>query len=134
MSAAWSRIELNRDLGWRRPNAVGVGAVLVLATMLFSLGYFVANTVLVTTAVRLKRNERLLWSDFFGVFGWVGIAFASSAAIACGVCSPRSSTSLPTTTPRMSAGHWDTHLTRSPQGARRSRWRCCRPAETSTIV
>ncbi|MFO1271480.1 MAG: EAL domain-containing protein [Rubrivivax sp.] len=57
-------------------------AVLVLATMLFSLAYFVANTVLVTTAVRLKRNERLLWSDFFGVFGWVGIAFASSAAIA----------------------------------------------------
>jgi diguanylate cyclase (GGDEF)-like protein/PAS domain S-box-containing protein len=56
--------------------------VTVVATMVFALAYFICNTVLVTTAMRLKRNERLRWSDLFGVFGWVGPAYAGSAAVA----------------------------------------------------
>ena len=55
---------------------------LILATMVFSLGYFVINTLLVTAVARLKRNERPFSSDLFGMFGWVGIAFAGSAAVA----------------------------------------------------
>ena len=48
--------------------------ILIVASMAFALGYFVLNTVLVTAVPRLKRNERLQWSDLFGVFGWIGIA------------------------------------------------------------
>ena len=54
----------------------------VVVTMLFGLVYFVINTLLVTTVARLKRGERIQWTDLFGVFGWVGIAYAGSAAIA----------------------------------------------------
>jgi diguanylate cyclase (GGDEF)-like protein/PAS domain S-box-containing protein len=57
-------------------------AALVLATMLFSLGYFVLNTLMVTAVGRFKRNERLQAADLFGMFGWVGFAFAGSAAVA----------------------------------------------------
>jgi diguanylate cyclase (GGDEF)-like protein len=57
-------------------------AVLLVAAMLFALVYFVSNTLLVTAVPRLKRNERLQWADFFCVFGWVGIAYAGSAAVA----------------------------------------------------
>jgi diguanylate cyclase (GGDEF)-like protein/PAS domain S-box-containing protein len=56
--------------------------LLVVATMVFALSYFLGNTLLVSTVLRLKRNERLSWADFFGVFGWVGVAFAGSAALA----------------------------------------------------
>jgi diguanylate cyclase (GGDEF)-like protein/PAS domain S-box-containing protein len=39
--------------------------------------------MLLTSVIRLKRNEQLLrLSDVFGVFGWVGIAYAGSAAVA----------------------------------------------------
>ena len=31
---------------------------------------------------RLNRNERLQWSDLFGLFGWVSVAYASSATVA----------------------------------------------------
>jgi diguanylate cyclase (GGDEF)-like protein/PAS domain S-box-containing protein len=55
--------------------------LLILSTMLFALVYFVFNTLLVTAVPRLKRNERLQWSDLFSVFGWVGITFAASAAV-----------------------------------------------------
>jgi diguanylate cyclase (GGDEF)-like protein/PAS domain S-box-containing protein len=54
---------------------------LILATMAFSLAYFLVNTLLVTAAPRFKRNERLQAADFFGVFGWVGVVFAGSAAV-----------------------------------------------------
>ena len=57
-------------------------ASLVLATMVFSLGYFVLNTLMVTAVGRFKRNERLQAADLFGMFGWVGFAFAGSAAVA----------------------------------------------------
>jgi diguanylate cyclase (GGDEF)-like protein/PAS domain S-box-containing protein len=56
--------------------------LLIVATMLFALGYFVVNTLLVSAVPRLKRNERLQWSDLIGVFGWIGIAYCASAAVA----------------------------------------------------
>ncbi len=56
--------------------------LLIVTMMVFALGYFVANILLVTAVPRLKRNERLQWSDLFGIFGWIGIAFAGSAAVA----------------------------------------------------
>ena len=56
--------------------------LLILATMLFGMAFFIINTLLVTAVPRLKRNERLQWSDLFSVFGWVGIAYAGSAVVA----------------------------------------------------
>jgi diguanylate cyclase (GGDEF)-like protein/PAS domain S-box-containing protein len=56
--------------------------LIVVAAMAFSLVYFVFNTLFVTALPRLKRNERLQPADLVGVFGWVGIAFAGSAAVA----------------------------------------------------
>ena len=56
--------------------------VLMVAAMAFSLAYFVLNSVLVTALPLLKRNERLLWSQLVGVMGWVGFAYAGSAAVA----------------------------------------------------
>ncbi len=63
-------------------SVAGSAGLLIVTMMVFALGYFVANTLLVTAVPRLKRNERLQWSDLFGIFGWIGIAFAGSAAVA----------------------------------------------------
>ena len=60
----------------------GNAGLVIIAAMVFALVYFVLNTTLVTTVARLKRNERFEWSPLFGVFGWVGIAYAGSAAVA----------------------------------------------------
>ncbi len=60
----------------------GNAVVLIVATMAFSLAYFVFNTVLVTAVGRLKRHERLFTAELLGMFGWVGIVFAGSAAVA----------------------------------------------------
>ncbi len=54
----------------------------VVSAMLFSLLYFSANGMLVATILRLKRDERPQLADMLGVFGWVGIAFAGSGAVA----------------------------------------------------
>jgi diguanylate cyclase (GGDEF)-like protein/PAS domain S-box-containing protein len=63
--------------------AVGTNpGVMIVATIGFALVFFVLNTLLVTAVPRLKRNERLQWSDLFGVFGWIGIAYTGSAAVA----------------------------------------------------
>ena len=56
-------------------------ALLILATMACALLYFLANALMVTTVPRLKRGERIQLSDLFDVFGWVGIAYAGSAAV-----------------------------------------------------
>jgi len=55
--------------------------VLIIATMAFALIYFVLNTLLISALPRLKRNERLQWSDLIGLFGWVGMAYSGSAAL-----------------------------------------------------
>ena len=52
------------------------------ATMLFSVAYFMLNTLLVTAVPRLKRSEPQHASDLFGKFGWMGLAFGGSAAMA----------------------------------------------------
>ena len=54
---------------------------LIVATMAFSLAYFACNTLLVTTVLRLKRNQPLALGDLVDVFGWVGIAYAGCAAV-----------------------------------------------------
>ncbi len=65
-----------------RANMDSNPTALIVATMLFALAYFVINTTLVSAVPRLKRGEKLQWSDLFGVFGWIGIAYAASAAVA----------------------------------------------------
>ena len=56
--------------------------LLIVATMAAALVFFMANTTLVAAVPRLKRNEALQWSDLLSVFGWVGIAFGGSGAVA----------------------------------------------------
>jgi len=58
------------------------GGLLIAATMVFALCYFMCNTLLITAVHRLKRNEGLQLGDLVGVFGWVGIIYTGSAAVA----------------------------------------------------
>ena len=62
--------------GWTNAGLV------VVAAMAFVLVYFAFNTLLISALPRLKRNEPLQMTDLLGVFGWVGIAFSGSAAVA----------------------------------------------------
>ena len=55
--------------------------VMIVATMVFAVAYFFVNTMLITTAPRLKRNESVQWRQLFGQYGWVGVAYAGSAAL-----------------------------------------------------
>ena len=73
---------LNATMGSLATRGLGDAGYLVVATMAVSLAYFVINALMVTAVLRLKRGERLQLSDLFGVFGWVGIAYAGSAAVA----------------------------------------------------
>jgi diguanylate cyclase (GGDEF)-like protein/PAS domain S-box-containing protein len=61
--------------------AANAGLLMVL-TMVFALAYWVANTLLVLAVPQLKRSERLKAADLFAAFGWIGIAYAGSAAVA----------------------------------------------------
>ncbi len=56
--------------------------VLLASTMLFAILYFLLNTLLVTLVVYLKRNQRIVWREWLGSFGWVGIAYAGTASVA----------------------------------------------------
>ncbi|HUN92930.1 MAG TPA: EAL domain-containing protein [Burkholderiaceae bacterium] len=58
------------------------GGLLIIATMVFAVAYFVCNTLLVTTVPRLKANARIQLQDLLGVFGWLGIVYGGSAAVA----------------------------------------------------
>jgi diguanylate cyclase (GGDEF)-like protein/PAS domain S-box-containing protein len=80
MAAAGGALMLVLDWlgGPARGNAGGV----IVASMLAALAYFLANTILITSVPRLKSNQPFQLSDLFGVFGWVGIAWAGSAAVA----------------------------------------------------
>jgi diguanylate cyclase (GGDEF)-like protein/PAS domain S-box-containing protein len=62
-------------------SAYGAG-VLLVSSMLFALLYFVLNTFLLTLVVFLKRNKTIVWSEWFGSFAWVGIAYAGAASVA----------------------------------------------------
>ena len=72
----WSRAHLAQG-GLANPG------VLIVAAMVFGVVYFLLNSALVTAVPRLKRGEPFRASDLFGIFGWVGIANAGSAALAC---------------------------------------------------
>ena len=76
MYAAGSLLELLRGSVERS------AGLLIVATMCFALAYFLINTLLVSALPRLKRNQPLQWSDLVGLFGWVGMAYAGSAALA----------------------------------------------------
>jgi signal transduction histidine kinase len=56
--------------------------LLLLATLVFAVGYFVFNTVLATMVPRLKRNEPLNLRVFVDSFGWLGMAYAGNASVA----------------------------------------------------
>ena len=71
----WAMGELGA-IGWTN------AGLTIVSAMLCALFYFVCNTLLVTTVMRLKRSERFRVADTFGVVGWVGIAYAGSAAVA----------------------------------------------------
>ena len=70
-------IGASRTLGWYS------AALLLLATMLCAVLYFLLNTVLITAVPYLKRNQRPELREMFGNFGWVGVTYAGSASIAC---------------------------------------------------
>ncbi|MDE2367731.1 MAG: EAL domain-containing protein [Burkholderiales bacterium] len=76
MAIAGSALHLAFDRG-----TPGAG-MRIVSTMAVAFGYFVLNTLLMTAVPRLKRNERLQWSDLFSVFGWIGLACTGSAAVA----------------------------------------------------
>ena len=57
--------------------------IVLAATTGSAVVYWVANTLLMTTVLYLKRNARPSIDDLFGIFGWLGIAYAATASIAC---------------------------------------------------
>ena len=80
MFAAASLLQFTLDTQ-RKYGLVDDGMLLV-ASMLFAIVYFVLNTLLVTMVPHLKRNEPLRLRELLGSFGWVGIAYAGSASVA----------------------------------------------------
>jgi len=65
----------------RAHELLGQGALLVMS-MSFAVIYFGINTLLVTLVPHLKRNQPVVWREWLGSFGWVGIAYAGSASVA----------------------------------------------------
>ena len=59
------------------------GALLLVATVLCAIFYFALNTLLITAVPYLKLSKWPSVRELFGSFGWVGITYAGSAAIAC---------------------------------------------------
>ena len=57
--------------------------LLLVATMLCAVLYFVFNTLLVTAVPHLKRSQWPVPRELFSNFGWIGITYAGSASIAC---------------------------------------------------
>jgi diguanylate cyclase (GGDEF)-like protein len=80
MFAAGSALHLS--LGKLKAIGLGNDGLLVAATMTFSIVYFVFNSLLASGLLLLKRNERFSWALLVGVFGFIGFAFAGSAAVA----------------------------------------------------
>ncbi len=67
----------SRTLGWYS------AGLLLVATMLCAVLYFLLNTILITAVPYLKRNQWPELREMFGNFGWVGVTYAGSASIAC---------------------------------------------------
>ena len=56
--------------------------LLLLASMLVALSYFIANTLFVSLVFTFKRNERFRLQTFVGNFASIGIAYSGSALVA----------------------------------------------------
>jgi diguanylate cyclase (GGDEF)-like protein/PAS domain S-box-containing protein len=74
---------LSAGIAAARRHGVYNAGLLLAATMLCAVLYFVLNTALITAIPLLKRNQRPVLREMFGNFGWVGITFAGSASVAC---------------------------------------------------
>ena len=61
--------------------AVGEALVMLLA-MVFAIGHFLFNTLLITLVMHIKRLEPLKLRSFLASFGWVGTTYAASALVA----------------------------------------------------
>jgi len=57
-------------------------AVPVVLVMLFAVGYFFANTTLISAVVYLKRRRGPSAAEWFASFGWVGLSYAAAASVA----------------------------------------------------
>jgi diguanylate cyclase (GGDEF)-like protein/PAS domain S-box-containing protein len=68
----------------RSLRTVGLNNAGTFVILLMALGaiYSFANSVLVSTVFKLKRNEALSLLNWFRDWGWVGLAFVATAALA----------------------------------------------------
>ncbi len=80
MTAAGSALQWL--LGLLQRHQLNNPGLLMLAVIGFALLYFGCNAALMAALPRLKRREPLSAADLFGTFGWVGTAYAASAAVA----------------------------------------------------
>ena len=69
-------VDMLRSRGWYNDG------LLMTAAMLFSLAYFVLNTLLATLVIHLKRNQPMVLREVVSNFGWVAMAYAGSASVA----------------------------------------------------
>jgi diguanylate cyclase (GGDEF)-like protein/PAS domain S-box-containing protein len=75
-SALHAALNALQARGW------GDAGLVIVAAVVFAVAAFTLNTLLVTMVARLKAGRGLDLSDLFSVWGWVGIAYAGSAAVA----------------------------------------------------
>jgi diguanylate cyclase (GGDEF)-like protein/PAS domain S-box-containing protein len=73
---------LHAALGAVRAWGWGNQGFVLMLTMVAAIGYFLVTALLVSTVMRLKRNERFEARALFDNFAWVGITYAGSAVIA----------------------------------------------------
>jgi hypothetical protein len=73
---------LEAGLGALRARGWYSEGVLMSAAMLFSIGYFVLNTLLATLVIHLKGNQPMVLRELLSNFGWVALAYAGSASVA----------------------------------------------------
>jgi diguanylate cyclase (GGDEF)-like protein/PAS domain S-box-containing protein len=69
-------VDMLRSRGWYNDG------LLMTAAMVFSITYFVLNTLLATLVIHLKRNQPMVLREVLSNFGWVAMAFAGSASVA----------------------------------------------------
>ena len=73
---------LHAGLNALQASGLGNAGLVIVSTVVFAVLCFTLNTLLVTMVARLKAGRGLDLSDLFSVWGWVGIAYAGSAAVA----------------------------------------------------
>ncbi len=69
-------VDMLRSRGWYNDG------LLMTAAMVFSIAYFVLNTLLATLVIHLKRNQPMVLREVVSNFGWVAMAYAGSASVA----------------------------------------------------